>query len=144
MGWVVSPISSVGKTKGIVDDVVSGYSDYSKRVTVRGDKISIEMSLENVSEGKEPVMEPGFVKTPADEKRWAKAKAAAKASNPDDFYALANHIYHNMKDEASIKEAVLEAIADGADIDHILSGLGNPGRFEEEYQKAREAIFRAD
>jgi 8-oxo-dGTP pyrophosphatase MutT (NUDIX family) len=48
------------------------------------------------------VMEPGFVKTPEDEKKWARAKAAARKQNPDDFYALANHIFHKMKGEATV------------------------------------------
>lgn len=52
-----------------------------------------------VTEGKDHIMEPGFVKTPEDEKKWGKAKELAKKQNPDDFYALANHIFHNMKKE---------------------------------------------
>jgi len=47
----------------------------------------------------ESILEPGFVKTPADEKKWQRAKEIARKQNPDDFYALSNHIYHSMKGE---------------------------------------------
>jgi hypothetical protein len=60
------------------------------------------------SEATEPVMEPGFVKTPEDEKKWADAKAQAKKSKPDDFYALANHIYHKMKGESTVAEGLTD------------------------------------
>lgn len=61
----------------------------------------------SVHESKEPIMEPGFVKTPADEEKWQKAKTAAKKSSPDNMYALANSIFHKMKGEASVAEAKL-------------------------------------
>lgn len=47
---------------------------------------------------------PGFVKTPADEKKWARAKALAKKSNPDNMYAVANHIFQNVKKSESMEE----------------------------------------
>ncbi len=40
-----------------------------------------------------------------EEKLWNRAKREAKQSNPDDFYALANHIFQRMK-EAHAKKAV--------------------------------------
>lgn len=44
---------------------------------------------------------PGFVKTKSDEKKWKKAvkiaKKRAAAGKADSVYALANHIFHNMK-----------------------------------------------
>lgn len=39
---------------------------------------------------------PGFVKTPADEKKWERAKALAMKDS-DENYALANYIFHKMK-----------------------------------------------
>lgn len=42
---------------------------------------------------------PGFIKTPKDEARWEKAKAAAGKStkkDSDSYWALSNYIYHNM------------------------------------------------
>lgn len=42
---------------------------------------------------------PGFVKTPADEARWAKAKEAAGKETEKDsesYYKLSNYIYHKM------------------------------------------------
>ena len=46
---------------------------------------------------------PNFIKTPADEARWSKAKAAASKSKnkgeqsfDDQDWALVNHIYHQM------------------------------------------------
>lgn len=93
-------------------------------------------STKKVREASEPVMEPGFVKTPEDEKRWSRAKAAAKKQNPDDFYALANHIFHQMK-----KESVLEAIDLGADLDHVLSGAGAHGTFQKAYDEAVSMLF---
>ena len=42
---------------------------------------------------------PGFVKTPADEHRWAAAKEAAKkqtAEGSEGFWKLSNYIFHKM------------------------------------------------
>ncbi len=51
------------------------------------------------------IMEPGFVKTPEDEKLWKKAKAKAGEEGGEPKYALANHIFQNMKKAESIEEA---------------------------------------
>jgi len=47
---------------------------------------------------------PGFVKTPADEKKWQKAKKIVKEQNnvnfsdfKDEDWAFANYLFHNMK-----------------------------------------------
>lgn len=47
----------------------------------------------------------GSVKTPADEKDWEEAKKEARASKPDDFYALAMHIFQAKKKKATSKAA---------------------------------------
>ncbi len=52
----------------------------------------------------DPIMEPGFVKTPADEKKWDRAKTLAKKSNPDNMYAVANHIFHSLKGKKTVSE----------------------------------------
>ena len=72
--------------------------------------------------GKDPIMEPGFVKTDRDEELWQKAKAKAKEQNPDDFYALANHIYHKMK-EANEEGSDLEETTIGSAIELIRRSL---------------------
>jgi len=46
------------------------------------------------------MMEPGFVKTPEDEKLWAKAKAKAGKEGGETNWALANHIYSSLKGES--------------------------------------------
>lgn len=53
---------------------------------------------------KEKLMEPGFVRTADDEKKWDKAKDIAQKQGADEPYALANHIFHKMKGE-SVEEA---------------------------------------
>lgn len=51
----------------------------------------------------EPIMEPGFVKSAEDEKKWQRAKEIAKRQKGvDEPYALANHIFHKMKGEATV------------------------------------------
>jgi hypothetical protein len=65
---------------------------------------------------------PGFVKTPADEKLWSKAKRQAKKGlglkkNPksgeakDSFYAYANKVFHNLKKQKKKRKASLVSIA---------------------------------
>jgi len=49
---------------------------------------------------------PGFVKTPADEKKWSKAKSLADKKlkkGSRSFYAYANAIFHRMKGESIIE-----------------------------------------
>ena len=64
---------------------------------------------------------PAFIKTPADEARWAKAKEAANKSHSesegDSYWAIVNHIYQNMNKaidtalELNNAEALDKAIA---------------------------------
>ena len=70
-------------------------------------------------ESADPIMEPGFVKTPADEKKWARAKAAAKKSNPDNMYAVANHIFQNMKKSETVEEAKLSPSDANSLVSHL-------------------------
>ncbi len=57
---------------------------------------------------------PNFVKTPADEARWAKAKSAAAKETKegsDSFWALSNYIFHKMgKTEEDSKNAELAKV----------------------------------
>lgn len=49
---------------------------------------------------------PAFVKTPADEKLWSKAKRESGKSydeGSDAYWATANKIFHNMKKEAALR-----------------------------------------
>jgi hypothetical protein len=52
---------------------------------------------------------PGFVKTPKDERRWAKAKEHARkqtAEGSESFWKLSNYIFHRMGKSKEDKEIV--------------------------------------
>lgn len=40
---------------------------------------------------------PGFVKTKADEKKWQKAKRAARHAGADNTYAFSNWWFHHVR-----------------------------------------------
>lgn len=74
------------------------------RVTDHQGGLKWYFQSKGMKEDKEKLMEPGFVKTPADEKKWNRAKELARKQNPDNMYALANHIFQNMKEAEGVNE----------------------------------------
>jgi hypothetical protein len=72
----------------------------------------------------EPIMEPGFVKTAADEEKWKKAKDAAGSEGGEPKYALSNHIFHKMKGEAEECPKMNEAAGKTAEEDWGKSWIG--------------------
>jgi hypothetical protein len=62
---------------------------------------------------------PAFIRTPADEARWSKAKEAANKqrseADGDRYWGLVNHIYQNMK-KAELVKSLHEAISSNPDV----------------------------
>lgn len=82
---------------------------------------------------------PGFVKTPKDERRWARAKEAAgksTAENSESYWRLSNFIYHKMgKTEEDHKladfykkEMMQKDVLPMASRDQILKSVGQIGK----------------
>lgn len=91
------------KAEQAINDVVASLGNDSKAISsvlAAWKKAKKDIVVES-----EHIMEPGFVKTPADEKLWARAKAKAQEQDADDLYALANHIFQNMKKNETVEEA---------------------------------------
>jgi hypothetical protein len=87
-------------------------------------------------------MPTNVVKTPADEKKWQKAKARAKEQGKAENYAYIMGIYKSMNPErfksASAQRVATRYAAQGADLDRLSTVVGwldegFPDMFEREY-----------